>query len=126
MPEESDRPRNTWFSRLTPASRANMHRLLRTSEDETNGMSSMKWEDFLQLMRGMGFESDPSTAGSSVQFHPPNPQDVSITFHKRTLSTRFLSFHPDGVSHFSPSRPHYPPRDVEGVCKETEEELRLE
>ena len=34
-------------------------------------------------MREMGFEMDPSTAGSSVRFDPPNPKDRSITFHKR-------------------------------------------
>lgn len=34
-------------------------------------------------MREMGFEMDPSTAGSSVRFDPPNPKDKSITFHKR-------------------------------------------
>lgn len=34
-------------------------------------------------MREMGFHMDPSTAGSSVRFDPPNPKDRSITFHKR-------------------------------------------
>lgn len=51
-------------------------------------------------MREMGFEYDPTTAGSSVRFDPPNPRDPvsvycpicsvfadvllqSITFHKR-------------------------------------------
>ncbi|KAJ7509745.1 hypothetical protein B0H11DRAFT_1257123 [Mycena galericulata] len=33
-------------------------------------------------MREMGFEYDPSTAASSVRFDPPDPNDVSITFHK--------------------------------------------
>ena len=36
-------------------------------------------------MREMGFEIDPSTAGSSVRFDPPNKMDRSITFHKREL-----------------------------------------
>ena len=36
-----------------------------------------------KIMREMGFEIDPSTAGSSVRFDPPNPKDNSITFHKR-------------------------------------------
>ncbi|KAJ7679710.1 hypothetical protein B0H14DRAFT_3063226 [Mycena olivaceomarginata] len=31
-----------------------------------------------------GFEYDPSTSRSSVRFDPPDPKDVSITFHKRT------------------------------------------
>lgn len=34
-------------------------------------------------MREMGFTIDPSAAGSSVRFDPPNPKDRSITFHKR-------------------------------------------
>lgn len=59
-------------------------------------------------MREMGFEFDPSTAGSSVRFDPPNPKDKvcstlfcselkpvlnsflimqPITFHKRKYST---------------------------------------
>lgn len=55
-------------------------------------------------MREMGFEMDPSTAGSSVRFDPPNPKDRSITFHKRKLGyflvvvgdlTHVSSAHPD-------------------------------
>ena len=38
-----------------------------------------------KIMREMGFKIDPSTAGSSVRFDPPNPKDSSITFHKRGL-----------------------------------------
>jgi hypothetical protein len=38
---------------------------------------------FFQVMREMGFEYDPSTAGSSVRFDPPDPRDGPITFHKR-------------------------------------------
>lgn len=35
--------------------------------------------DPLQIMREMGFEYDPSTAGSSVRFDPPNKNDkVSV------------------------------------------------
>ncbi|KAJ6594189.1 hypothetical protein B0H19DRAFT_53007 [Mycena capillaripes] len=89
-PEELQRPRNTWFSRLTKKSTASMYQLLRTSEDETKGMASMKWETFLKLMREMGFTYDPSTLGSSVRFEPPDPKDVSITFHKP---------HPDPTIH---------------------------
>ncbi|KAF7361625.1 hypothetical protein MVEN_00505800 [Mycena venus] len=84
------KPRNTWFSRLTKKSTTLMHQLLRTSEDETKGMAPMKWENFLKLMREMGFEYDPSTAGSSVRFDPPDPKDVSITFHRP---------HPDPTIH---------------------------
>lgn len=33
-----------------------------------------------EVMRDMGFRYDPSTAGSSVRFDPPNPKDrVSCT-----------------------------------------------
>ncbi|KAF7376404.1 hypothetical protein MSAN_00055900 [Mycena sanguinolenta] len=63
-----------------------MHQLLRTSEDETKGMASMKWDDFCKLMREMGFGYDPSAAGSSVRFDPPDPRDVPIFFHKRLTS----------------------------------------
>ena len=56
-----------------------------------------------QVMREMGFRYDPSTAGSSVRFDPPDQRDKvsftnsqviglitwsvlqSITIHKRTL-----------------------------------------
>ena len=73
-----------------------MHQLLKTTGGEAR--RPMKWEDFLrvrlcnflsvdgcsvkfQLMREMGFEYDPSTAGSSVRFDPPNKNDrVSIFF----------------------------------------------
>ncbi|KAJ6500168.1 hypothetical protein C8R47DRAFT_284996 [Mycena vitilis] len=81
----------------TPASRASMHQVLRVSEDETKKMAPMKWDTFVkvkfftfpisidivaQLMRGMGFKDVPDAPGSGVRFDPPNPNDVSITFHK--------------------------------------------
>ncbi|GBE81159.1 hypothetical protein SCP_0308850 [Sparassis crispa] len=72
----------SFFSRLTKRAREDMHKLLGTSEDETKGIQPMKWESFLKLMREMGFEYDPSTAGSSVRFDPPDPRDVPITFHR--------------------------------------------
>ncbi|KAH8119258.1 hypothetical protein DFH11DRAFT_1686181 [Phellopilus nigrolimitatus] len=50
---------------------------------------ALKWEQFLQIMRELGFEYDPSTAGSSVRFDPPNPND-----RVRTLKT-----HPDPTLH---------------------------
>jgi len=59
-----------------------MHQLLNTAEDEKKGQASMKWDHFVKLMEGMGFKYIPSTAGSSVRFDPPDPQDSSITFHK--------------------------------------------
>jgi len=38
--------------------------------------------DLVQIMREMGFSYDPSTAGSSVRFDPPDKNDKPITFHK--------------------------------------------
>ena len=72
----------TWFSRLSKKATESMHQLLKTSEEAKQAASPMKWETFLKLMREMGFEYDPSTAGSSVRFDPPNPKDKSITIHK--------------------------------------------
>ncbi|KAF7321790.1 hypothetical protein MKEN_00700800 [Mycena kentingensis (nom. inval.)] len=88
--EKVKKPKHSLFSRLSKKATNSMHQLLRTSEDETKGLASMKWETFLKLMRELGFEYDPSTAGSSVRFDPPDPKDVSITFHKP---------HPDPTIH---------------------------
>ncbi|KAH7916563.1 Molybdopterin biosynthesis MoaE [Hygrophoropsis aurantiaca] len=56
------------------------------SEDDTQGLSpmkSLKWENFLKLMRDMGFSYDLSTAESGpVRFDPPREGDRPITFHK--------------------------------------------
>jgi len=67
-----------------------MHQLLNTAEDETKGQASMKWDHFVKLMTDMGFQYDPSTAGSSVRFDPPGAKDPPITFHKP---------HPDPTIH---------------------------
>ncbi|KAF7315679.1 hypothetical protein MIND_00083500 [Mycena indigotica] len=88
--EEPKKPRPGLFSRLSKKATNSMHQLLRTSEDETRGLSSMKWETFVKLMVELGFTYDPGTAGSSVRFDPPDPKDVSITFHKP---------HPDPTIH---------------------------
>jgi len=42
-------------------------------------------------MKEMGFQIDPSTAGSSVRFDPPNQKDSSITFHKRKSGPLWFS-----------------------------------
>jgi hypothetical protein len=42
----------------------------------------------LQCMVDMGFSYDPTTAGSSVRFDPPNKEDGTITFHKREYPPR--------------------------------------
>ncbi|KDR75158.1 hypothetical protein GALMADRAFT_249095 [Galerina marginata CBS 339.88] len=74
--------KRSWFSNLGKKANTLMHQLLKTQEDQTDGRAPMKWENFLRLMREMGFTYDPSTAGSSVRFDPPNKGDRSITFHK--------------------------------------------
>ncbi|KAJ7647049.1 hypothetical protein FB45DRAFT_892185 [Roridomyces roridus] len=84
------KPKQNWFSGLKKKTATSMHQLLRTSEDETKGMGSMKWDVFVKLMKDMGFDYIPSTAGSSVRFDPPDPNDVPITFHKP---------HPDSTIH---------------------------
>ncbi|KIK92133.1 hypothetical protein PAXRUDRAFT_830231 [Paxillus rubicundulus Ve08.2h10] len=78
----------TWFSKLGKKTTSYMQQLLRTGADEKAG--SLKWENFVKVMRDMGFEYDPSTAGSSVRFDPPDSGDRSITFHKP---------HPDPTLH---------------------------
>jgi len=74
--------KHSWFNKLGKKTTGLMHQLLKTQEDQTAGRAPMKWENFLKLMREMGFEYDPSTAGSSVRFDPPNKNDRPITFHK--------------------------------------------
>ncbi|KAG9316615.1 hypothetical protein JVU11DRAFT_2669 [Chiua virens] len=74
--DESDPTINkkfTWFTKLGKKTTEYMHQLMRTNADEKVG--SLKWENFLKVMREMGFKYDPSTAGSSVRFDPPNPKD---------------------------------------------------
>ncbi|KAG1809301.1 uncharacterized protein BJ212DRAFT_1448757 [Suillus subaureus] len=65
--------KHTWFSKLGKKTTGYMHQLLRAGDDERRG--AMKWENFLKVMRDMGFSYDPSTAGSSVRFDPPNDED---------------------------------------------------
>ncbi|KAF5380464.1 hypothetical protein D9615_004625 [Tricholomella constricta] len=75
--------KHSWFSKLSKRSNSLMHQLLNTAEDEMQGIAPMKWDNFVKvLMREMGFEYDPSTAGSSVRFDPPDKRDKPITFHK--------------------------------------------
>jgi hypothetical protein len=90
-------PRENWAVRMKEQTKTYMRQMIGTKD----GLQPMKWESFLkvglchnprscvraahwsQIMREMGFQIDPSTAGSSVRFDPPNPKDRSITFHKR-------------------------------------------
>ncbi|KAG6850951.1 hypothetical protein H0H93_005820 [Arthromyces matolae] len=73
--------KHSWFSKLSKKSKGLMHQLLNTADDEMKGIAPMKWENFLRvreiLMREMGFEYDPSTAGSSVRFDPPDRRDMA-------------------------------------------------
>ncbi|KAJ7187968.1 hypothetical protein C8R46DRAFT_1053204 [Mycena filopes] len=101
-----------------------MHRLLRTSQAETTGMGYMTWAAFLQLMTEIGFNYDPSAAGSgTVRFDSPNSTDESITFHRRThIRSPQTSLTSDSSS---PRPVPYAPH-AEGVCEEIEEELRVD
>ena len=94
-------PRENWTVRMKEQTKTYMRQMIGTKD----GLQPMKWENFLkvglyrdshscvraahrnQIMREMGFEIDPSTAGSSVRFDPPNQKDRSITFHKRKLGS---------------------------------------
>ncbi|KAI6121718.1 hypothetical protein F5141DRAFT_1091865 [Pisolithus sp. B1] len=89
QPKESSSNVNTstWYSRLRKKTAGYMQQLLHPGEEKQGGL---KWESFLKVMREMGFSYDPSTAGSSVRFDPPNKRDKSITFHKP---------HPDPTLH---------------------------
>jgi hypothetical protein len=80
--DETKNAKYTWFSRLSKKATDSMHQLLRTGEDAGKQPSPMKWDTFVKLMREMGFEYDPSTAGSSVRFDPPNSKDHPISIHK--------------------------------------------
>ncbi|KAJ3984757.1 hypothetical protein F5890DRAFT_1474338 [Lentinula detonsa] len=71
-----------WFAKLGKKTRKSMHQILNTAEDETKGMAGMKWDAFVKVLTDLGFKYDPSTAGSSVRFDPPDPRDRSISFHK--------------------------------------------
>ncbi|TRM69506.1 hypothetical protein BD626DRAFT_533140 [Schizophyllum amplum] len=82
--------KQSFFKRLSKRTKGYMHQLMRTSEDEKRGLAPMKWENFVKLMTEMGFDYDPSTAGSSVRFIPKDQRDKPITFHKP---------HPDPTIH---------------------------
>ncbi|KAF8348288.1 hypothetical protein F5887DRAFT_880568 [Amanita rubescens] len=80
--EEQRRAKQSWFSRLSKRATSCMHQLLRTSQDEKQGLAPMKWDHFVALMVEMGFTYDPATAGSSVRFVPPDKRDRPISIHK--------------------------------------------
>ncbi|KAI0339768.1 hypothetical protein BDW22DRAFT_1360779 [Trametopsis cervina] len=80
--DSKDGDKYSFLSKMTRKTKTYMHQLLHSAEDEKQGIAPMKWENFLKVMREMGFTYDPSTAGSSVRFDPPDARDPSITFHK--------------------------------------------
>ena len=86
----------------------------------------------LQVMREMGFEYDPTSAGSAVRFDPPNPRDPvsvdwticsvfadvllqSITFYKRKTCHFDRLFNNMLISRSSSSRSYPVPLQGEGV-----------
>ena len=91
----------------------------------------------------MGFTYDPSTAGSSVRFDPPDPRDAvsvvlyataillmlpvavkPITFHRRELFLLSRSLIMADYVHSAP-RPNPPTSHAEGVWKKAETLLWL-
>ncbi|KAF9452735.1 hypothetical protein P691DRAFT_794128 [Macrolepiota fuliginosa MF-IS2] len=80
--KEQKAAQSSWFSKLSNRANGLMHHLLRTSDDVKQGKGGMRWDDFVKLMTEMGFDYDPSTAGSSVRFVPPGKDDHPISFHK--------------------------------------------
>ncbi|KAF9263366.1 hypothetical protein L218DRAFT_959393 [Marasmius fiardii PR-910] len=80
-PHEKKEKRN-FFANLRKKTRGYMHQILHTAEDDTKGSAGMKWETFVKVMEQVGFEVNPSTAGSSVRFTPKNRRDHPISFHK--------------------------------------------
>jgi len=92
MKEDEDDPtinkKLSWFTKMGKKTAGYMQQLMHTNADEKVG--TLKWDNFVKVMREMGFRYDPSTAGSSVRFDPPDPRDKSITFHKP---------HPDSTLH---------------------------
>ena len=100
--------RQSWVSKLSKKTKTLMHQLMSTSENDKTG-APMKWESFvkvigvlfgylstaadffLQIMREMGFTYDPSTAGSSVRFDPPNKNEkVRVHWVLSFISTRLI------------------------------------
>jgi len=87
-PSKQEQQKINVFGGLKKKSKLCAQKLFGISVEDRKG--SLKWEQFVQLMLDLGFEYDPSTAGSSVRFDPPNPNDRSISFHKP---------HPDPTLH---------------------------
>jgi hypothetical protein len=78
--ETQTKAKKSFFSALNKKTVGLAQLLVRGNPEK--GRASMKWEEFESFMTKMGFTVDHSTAGSSVRFDPPNPNDRSITFHK--------------------------------------------
>ncbi|KAF5389386.1 hypothetical protein D9757_004247 [Collybiopsis confluens] len=74
--------RRAWFANLSKKTRQYVQQILHTADDETKGAAGMKWDTFVKVLTDLGFSYDPTTAGSSVRFDPPDPRDRSISFHR--------------------------------------------
>ncbi|KAG6901072.1 hypothetical protein C0995_001212 [Termitomyces sp. Mi166 len=73
-----------WFTGLSRKNQDLMHELFIANEDDSKGIVPMEipqGKEHCQFMRELGFGYDPSMAGSSVRFKPPNGRDSPITFH---------------------------------------------
>ncbi|PPQ98770.1 hypothetical protein CVT24_003328 [Panaeolus cyanescens] len=66
------------FSKISTKAKSCMQQLFVRGDQR----STMKWDNFVKMMVELGFDYDPSTAGSSVRFDPPNKADPPITVHK--------------------------------------------
>lgn len=106
-PQEKSGDKHSFLSKMSKKTKTYMHQLLHSTEDEKQGIAPLKWEHFLkvctcpvlgvfrrsrvhQVMREMGFSYDPSTAGSSVRFDPPDPRDPVSS-----ISLRLIYANPD-------------------------------
>ncbi|KAF9501917.1 hypothetical protein BDN71DRAFT_1438656 [Pleurotus eryngii] len=75
---ENEKEEANPFVNLSKRAKEHVRVLFKT--DSPKG--TLRWEQFLKIMAELNFEIDPSTAGSSVRFKPPDARDKSITFHK--------------------------------------------
>jgi hypothetical protein len=96
-------------------------------------------------MREMDFKYDPSTAGSSVRFDPPDKRDRVRPYSRFAFYSFVLNIYPSSLSHFtsvrhptvffevrfmslllSSSGPNNPANHAQRICQETEEILRMD
>ncbi|KAF9013110.1 hypothetical protein BDQ17DRAFT_1419293 [Cyathus striatus] len=69
---------------MSKSHKARMYQLLHDADENVSLSGSMKWEDFVKIMRSMVFEDTSMSSGSSVRFNPPSAiHQKPIAFHKR-------------------------------------------